>query len=98
MNEKEFSPKQNKIEITSMEGITLYKFGGRIIINMPIKVYEKIGGRETIGKELFPHVFGGSSYAWAEEFEDSFSVELPRYATQEQTQQFVDEIEKRFRE
>lgn len=95
MNENNFSLEKNKIKISSAMGIVLRESrDDRKIIDIPIGIFRKIGGKEEIRKKIFPKIFKGSYYDWAEEFEDCFSVELPHDVSQEQAQQLVDEIEK----
>lgn len=86
--------KDGRIEIKSKSGIE-YSVGdnGRKFLIIPNNVIDIIGG-DKFRKRIFPSIFDGSYYAWAERYESSFKVELPSNTTQEKIQQLVDEIEK----
>jgi len=66
-------PPESKFKL---EDITISKSGHRIIVYIPKEIFNKIGGRDMVTKDIFSTIFKGQAM-WYEEFASAFAVEIP---------------------
>ena len=67
--------KREQVAEKSLPDYLVNKMGGRVILYIPKIKFKAVGGRDAMW-QIFRDICNGSNPVWAEEFEDSYAVEI----------------------
>ena len=60
-----------------MEDFLVLRSQNRVIFHIPIAIFNEIGGRNTVTRDIFPALFDGSYPVWSENLGNEYVVEVP---------------------
>lgn len=85
------SPEQ---QVTSKYGIRYDNVFDIGLLNIPIDVVAKIGGKDVVTRKIHPDIFDGSYAMGSGENGNFFTVEFPKDTPAEKIQELIDAVER----